>query len=506
MAASATASITFCLILQVMLISVHGKSPNIVFVLTDDQDVALGGQTPMVKTKKLVGDQGIIFNNMFVTSPLCCPSRSSIFTGKFVHNHGAQNNSISGGCSSTKWQTTQETTAFPTHFSQQGYTSFFAGKYLNAYGLKPAGGVQHVPPGWDWWNGLVGNSVYYNYTLSINGTAQDHGQSYKSDYLTDLIHRQAMGFLQEQDKDSKPFFMMMSTPACHGPFTPAPQYSQNFSNLTAPRNGSFNKHGNNKHWLIEQAKTPMPNDTIANIDNVFRNRWRTLLSVDDMVEDVVNTLDKKGLLDNTFVFFSSDNGFHLGQFSMPEDKRQFYDFDIRVPLMVRGPGVKAGQVRDEVVLNIDLAPTFIELTGSKVPDDVDGLSLLQLLEKPTNKSDPTFRTKFLVEHDGESKSEIPNCPQFKDQGLSVCSHHCVCEDSTNNTYACVVETLRTQHYKYCQMQDSANFVEVYDLVKDPAELNNIVKSAAPSLISQFSADLARMSECKGKDCRKLQKT
>ncbi|KAK5598528.1 hypothetical protein CRENBAI_008897 [Crenichthys baileyi] len=143
--------------------------------------------TPMKKTKELIGEAGATFVNAFTVTPLCCPSRSSMLTGQYPHNHEVRNNSLSGNCSSVKWQQGPEAEAFPIYLSKQKYQTFFAGKYLNQYGIKDAGDVGHVPPGWDQWNALVGNSQYYNYTLSVNGKAEQHGDSYEKDYLTDLI-------------------------------------------------------------------------------------------------------------------------------------------------------------------------------------------------------------------------------------------------------------------------------------------------------------------------------
>ena len=122
-----------------------------------------------------------------MTSPLCCPSRSSILTGQYVHNHHAKNNSLSGGCSSSSWQQGPEKRSISTYMKSMGYKTFFGGKYLNRYGNPHVGGPQHVPPGWDEWYGLVGNSRYYNYTLSVNGQPEKHGDSYGPDYLTDLL-------------------------------------------------------------------------------------------------------------------------------------------------------------------------------------------------------------------------------------------------------------------------------------------------------------------------------
>uniref|UniRef100_A0A2C9LAN5 Sulfatase N-terminal domain-containing protein n=1 Tax=Biomphalaria glabrata TaxID=6526 RepID=A0A2C9LAN5_BIOGL len=300
----------FVIFANIVVGAIAVKPPNIVLILTDDQDVALFGQYPMPKTKQLIADAGMTFTNMFVSSPLCCPSRSSILTGQFVHNHMVTNNSQSGNCSSTSWQSSAEKKTFPVYLQANGYKTFFAGKYLNEYGSPQAGGVAHVPPGWDDWNGLVGNSVYYNYTLSVQGQAESHGDNYQQDYLTDVIHRKAVNFLNSVSS-RKPFFMMLSTPACHQPFTSAPQYLQNFTDRKAPRTKHFNIHGKDKHWLVEKTITPMPNDTVELIDDFFRNRWRTLLSVDDMAEGVVNKLKAIGELNNTYIFFTSDNGYHL---------------------------------------------------------------------------------------------------------------------------------------------------------------------------------------------------
>ncbi|XP_046573863.1 N-acetylglucosamine-6-sulfatase-like [Haliotis rubra] len=481
-----------------MVNSVTGKPPNIVFILTDDQDSEIGGMTPMVKTKKLIANEGMTFDNMFVATPVCCPSRSSIFTGKYLHNHLAINNSVAGNCSSPDFQKTQEINAFPVFMKQQGYSTFFAGKYLNLYGEDTTGGVQHVPPGWDSWVGLVGNSVYYNYNLSINGTRETHGSNYTEDYLTDVIHRRGMEFLSYQNADT-PFFMMLSTPACHEPWTSAPQYEDHFSDIVAQRTGSYNVHGKDKHWIIDQAITPIPNDTATYIDGIYRNRWRTLMSVEDMVEDVVSTLLKKFGLDNTYIFYSSDNGYHIGQFSLPMDKRNLYEFDVRVPLLVRGPGIRPRSVNKENVLNIDFAATFMDLAGATIPDYIDGRSIVPLLH---DNAKLPFRQHFLTEYHGESARINPGCDQLDNQGIAWCHTyaHCQCEDAWNNTYTCIRYSDGQQHYKYCEIADNDNFVEMYDLESDPYEFMNIAKTADPDLVNQLKTNLAQLSQCVGASC------
>lgn len=491
-------------LLATVLRTISGQNtgkPNIVFVLTDDQDLVLGGMDPMQKTVTLIGKQGITFENAFVSCPICCPSRSSILTGKFIHNHGAVNNSVAGGCSSTSWQQKQEPEAFPIYLKQQGYTTLFAGKYLNMYGYDNVGGVQHVPPGWDYWYGLVGNSVYYDYKLSVNGTGENHGHDYLEDYLTDLINRKAQDFLDTVHDNSPPFFLMLSTPACHEPFPSAPQYSHYYHAAQAPRDhGSFNVKAHNKHWLMEQPIIPMPNDTIDLVDDFYQSRLRTLLSVDDLVEDVYNTLRRKNMLDNTYIFFTSDHGYHLGQFGLPYDKREPYEFDIRVPMMVKGPGIRAGLVSQESPMNIDLGPTFIQLAGGAVPATMDGKSMVPLWRDQNHARN--FRPNVLVEYSGEAKTSIPHCPQLEGQNVFNCNYlaHCVCEDAWNNTWSCVRVTTDQNIYKYCEFVDDQHFVELYELNSDPWELTNLVSTADPTLVQTLKQELSTLKACSGSTC------
>ena len=170
----------------------------------------------------------------------------------------------------------------------------------------------------------------------MNGEAEEHGDTYETDYLTDVIKRKALNWLEEyrilkdqsQDGVVNPFLMVLATPAPHGPFTPAPQYANEFSDLKAPRTPAFNyvEDGNsNKHWVMRQQPMPLTDELIERVDDVFRNRWRTLLSVDDMVDQVMTELDDVGELDNTFVLYSSDHGYHLGTFGLMWDKRMNYE-------------------------------------------------------------------------------------------------------------------------------------------------------------------------------------
>ncbi|MCL4134013.1 UNVERIFIED_CONTAM: hypothetical protein GTU68_007952, partial [Idotea baltica] len=280
----------------------------------------------MPKLLSRIRDKGASFSNSFVVTPLCCPSRSSILTGKYVHNHGTMNNSISGGCSSTKWQDGPEKLTFPVLMNNGGYTTFFAGKYLNQYGKDDVGGLSYIPPGWDSWIGLKGNSVYYNYSLSINGTPIFHGDNPKEDYLTNLIKDEGLKFIEETS-GSLPFLMMLSVPACHDPRTPEPKYAHFFNDSRIPETENFNiANGEDKNWFVRFGEQPLKHRVIEDIEEMYRDRLRTLMSVDDMIEAVVLALDDQNILNNTYIFFASDNGYHLGQFSLAKDKREPYEF------------------------------------------------------------------------------------------------------------------------------------------------------------------------------------
>ncbi|XP_006096924.1 N-acetylglucosamine-6-sulfatase [Myotis lucifugus] len=419
------------------------RRPNVVLLLTDDQDEVLGGMTPLKKTKALIGEMGMTFSSAYVPSALCCPSRASILTGKYPHNHHVVNNTLEGNCSSKSWQKIQEPNTFPAILrSMCGYQTFFAGKYLNEYGAPAAGGLEYVPPGWSYWYALEKNSKYYNYTLSINGKARKHGENYSVDYLTDVL---------------------------------------------------------NKHWLIRQAKTPMTNSSIQFLDNAFRKRWQTLLSVDDLVEKLVKRLEFIGELDNTYIFYTSDNGYHTGQFSLPIDKRQLYEFDIKVPLLVRGPGIKPNQTSKMLVANIDLGPTILDIAGYNLnKTQMDGMSLLPIL---TGVSNVTWRSDVLVEYQGEGRNVTdPTCPSLS-PGVSQCFPDCVCEDAYNNTYACVRTMSARWNLQYCEFDDQEVFVEVYNLTADPHQITNIAKSIDPELLGKMNYRLMMLQSCSGPACR-----
>ena len=298
--------------------------PHIILLITDDQDLELGGSSAevMPKLHALLAAQGVSASSFFAHVPVCCPSRSSLYSGQYQHNNGVVGNSLAGNCSSAAWQAGPERRSVATYLQAAGYRTSFAGKYLNTYCAAEAGGVQHVPPGWTSWHGLCGNSVYYNSTLSNTGVAEAHGDDPDEDYLTSVVLNRTLAFVDASAPGAPPrvpLFMVLSTPAPHAYHVALPKYQTAFPGKGAPRTPAFHARSNasTTHWLqaaegvygLQPPPSPSSGENSAAFsDLVFRRRWQSLQSVDDILEGILLKMAEIGELDNTFVVYTTDNG------------------------------------------------------------------------------------------------------------------------------------------------------------------------------------------------------
>lgn len=364
---------------------------------------------------------------------------------------------------------------------------------------------KQVPVGYDQFFGLHGNSKYYNYTLNENGIINHYNDSL-DDYLPNVIKDYALDFIMNQTAE-KPFFAMLSVPSAHAPFTPENKYEDTLSNATAPRTKNFNVGAKpfKKHWLMTMEPSEMPTNVINNIDEYYHRRLETLLTVDDIVEEVVLQLNKQKLIDDTYIVFTSDNGYHLGQWAMPFDKRLPYETDIRVPLIVRGPNVPHKVVIDSPVLLIDLAPTILNWAKVHVNyDEFDGKPFDYLLTSSTpEKIEPR---QMLIEYWGEGNHDTvnPDCPYKKSQRLSGCTLEagCKCEDSWNNTYACVRHIETDINFIFCTFYDREfSYQEAYDLDNDFYQLDNVGFEILPSVQAKYQIIVENLRSCKASSCR-----
>jgi N-acetylglucosamine-6-sulfatase len=346
--------------------------PNIVFILADDMrrdDLRF-----MPKTRSVLGDKGMSFSNAFVSNPLCCPTRATIMRGQYAHNTGVWTNKGSSGGLQAYRNEGNEKDNMATRLDAAGYRTGLFGKYLNEYS-----GASDKPRGWDRWFAHTGGSQYYDYMINDDGRSIHYGST-PADYETDVIADHAKTFIGTSAKAGVPFFAFVAPRAPHSPATPATRDQHAYDGLKARRLPSFNEKNvsDKPPWI---RKLPMLSDAKqAKIDNRAEKRAETLQALDDLVAGIVSRLNDRRVLSKTYIFFTSDNGWHAGEHRIQKEKWRPYEEDIRMPLLVRGPGVAAGHRAQRLVLDTDYLPTFTDLADVHTPNYVDGRSLQPVLE------------------------------------------------------------------------------------------------------------------------------
>ena len=419
--------------------------PSVVVIMTDDQRWDTLWAMPTVQSE-LVG-KGVTFTNAFASNPLCCPSRSSTLTGKYSHSTGVWRNQPPYG----GWDSFDDSSTVATWLQGAGYSTGLFGKYLNRY-WNPAYATGYVPPGWDRWVAFP-QSEYFNYDLNFDGTIRSFGAG-PTDYSTDVLASEAVSFIRDTPG---PLLVWFTPYAPHQPATPAPPYANRFANLKPWRPPSYNETdvSDKPGWL--RARPPLKPVRQEKVDAFRLNQFRTLLSVDDAVGQIVRALAATGRLSNTLLVFMSDNGMSWGEHRWTT-KRVAYEESLRIPLVVRyDPLVAAARQDTHLVLNIDVAPTVTAVAGVGAPG-ADGSSLLPLLASPT----VPWRHAFLTEH---LEKEIDVLPTF-----------------------CGV---RSQRYLFLYLVTGEE--ELYDLAADPYELTNVAADPAmASILARLRTRVAQL--------------
>jgi len=433
------------------------EKPNIIFILVDDlRWDALGCMGhPFVKTPNIdrIAKEGALFRNFFVSIPLCSPSRGSFLTGQYPHTHGVIDNGDHSALS-------HKLVTFPKLLHGAGYETAYVGKWHMGNDDSPR-------PGFDRWISFKGQGVYEDPTINVDGkSAQVSG------YITDILNEHALNFVKA--KHDKPFVLYLAHKAVHGPFTPAERHKELYADDPIKPVPSLNdslegKPVATRDLSAEETNPKKKNKKKAAEDpkarhmpeGAIRNQLRALAAIDEGVGQLLKALEDSKQLDNTFFVFSSDNGFFWGEHGFG-DKRWAYDESIRDPLLIRYPKlIKAGTTCEQFVLNIDIAPTLLDLAGAPVPKSVQGRSLLPLFKD----SKAPWRKSFLTEYFQEK--QYVRTPTW--------------------------QAVRNESWKYIHYLDLLDMDELYDLKGDPCEMKNLIKDPkSQSALKEMKQELERL--------------
>jgi arylsulfatase A-like enzyme len=429
-----------------------GPKPNFVFVLTDDLSDNLVSRMPHVRALQKAGSS---MSHYYVVDSLCCPSRAAIFTGDYPHDDGVFTNKGPDGGYDAYNRNGDPARSFAVGLQNAGYQTALMGKYLNGY--APEYGVA---PGWNEWDAVGNGYPEYNYVVNENGIQQHYRHNAKS-YLTDVLSSKATAFIDSASSAGKPFMLEVATFAPHAPYTPAPRYAHSAARVAYPKTPAWNRLPDNPPaWL--KGQPPLTRKGQRQITADYRKRVEADLSVDAMIGHLEAELKATGEASNTYFVFTSDNGYHMGEYRLLPGKQTAFDTDIHVPLIVTGPHVPAGKVIPQLASNIDLNPTFLALAGIPVPSVVDGHSLGGLWH---GEHPPHWRQSILIEHHGPDNS--PGDPDRQNY-LS----------GDPPSY----EAIRTASALFVRYENGER--EYYDTRRDPFELDNIAARGVPSSLTK----------------------
>jgi N-acetylglucosamine-6-sulfatase len=523
------------------------EKPSFVVIQTDDETLdqlyavfnAGGIDVPaMPNTLSMIAGRGITFNRYYVSYPLCCPSRVSLLTGRYAHNHNVRGNvQPNGGYTGFKSRAAY-THNLATWLQGAGYRTVHIGKFLNGYGDEPYDDGTDVPPGWSAWHSVLKadtHHYFYGYTLNDNGaldgpfgdsgswdtreygerdyfgcpatTIEDKPCFYETDVLSRIAYEELSGTSPEQ-----PFYLQLDYTAPHGDFRrpagpePAPRHYTLFDGAPYPhsREQGFNEGNvNDKPRFIREAPYLSPTDIHA-YRVYYQKGLASLRALDDGVKTVLDTLGSQHRLRNTYVIFTSDNGFFYGEHRLTGGKFLAYEPATHLPLLIRGPGIKPGTSTGQLAGNTDIAPTILELAGVKADKSIDGTSLVPFFRDPSLRTRrPLLFESFVETNDVNANGGDDQSPTYT-PGPAARKARGSASRGGSATASIVAppkdyEGIRLGPYKYIEWPNGEK--ELYDITKDPFELNNIVKVANYFPIRAYlHAQLVRLEACVGRTC------
>ncbi|XEV01814.1 hypothetical protein FSHL1_007101 [Fusarium sambucinum] len=488
----------------------NGGKKNIVFILTDDQDSILDSVSYMPKLKESIIDKGTSFVNHFTTTAICCPARVSLWTGKQPHSTNVTDVSPPYGGYPKFVSQGLNDNYLPVWLSEAGYKTYYTGKLFNSHTINNYNSP--YPAGWTGTNFLLDPGTY-DYLNPIYQRNQEAPVHHKGEHTSDLISKYAHELLEEAIDSNNPFFVAIAPIAPHSNIDvdrvpgsamtipiPAERHSHLFEGVKVPRTDNFNPDSPSGVSWIKELKQ-LNDSSVTHLDDYYRARLQSLQGVDEIVEQVTKQLEDAGLLNETYIIYSSDNGFHLGQHRLPPGKECGFEEDIRVPLFIRGPGVSSGAVEKAVTTHIDLAPTILKLAGVELRGDFDGTPI------PVTDGEGKRHEHVAVEYWGVAIAEGGFAGLGAEGQIQV----------HNNTY----KGVRIVHEDY-DLYYSAwcnNEHELYDVKTDPGQLNNLfpvdgkatadkafLGTTVQQVINRLDALMLVLKSCKGNTCIEPWKT
>jgi N-acetylglucosamine-6-sulfatase len=464
------------------------RGPNVVVLMTDDQTV--GDMAVMPRTRRLIGGAGVTFTRSYVSYPVCCPSRATFLTGQYAHNNRVLCLYPDCGGGYGRLDTREY---LPVWLRRAGYVTGHVGKFLNGYGRERP---PDVPRGWTEWYGLVDHSTYrmWGYKIHENGRTRTYGRPLVETprlYQTDVVRNKAVSFIRRRAGGEAPFFLSVAFLAPHhesalvqrrtGRFVrSAPRHRGAFARAPFLRPASYDEQDvSDKPWFVGRWHGPLtPTEHMAIVAR-SRARRASLLAVDEAVARLVGELRRVGELDNTYLVYTSDNGFMQGEHRVPQGKMLPYEPSTRVPLLIRGPRLPAGRRSKALVGNIDLAPTVLEATPARPPRPLDGRSILPFARNTSLRSlrpllhETGGNGVFGRRREEGARGLQPRVPAWR--------------------------AVRTTRWLYVEYRGGQQ--ELYDLKRDPAQLNSLARDPRYRVrLRTLRRILSDLSRCDGREC------